>query len=76
MRQLLSVAMATVLAIGLAGCASTSTSSAPCANCKWSAKNSQGPAGDPKLGCVVDGKTVDCKTSPPECPECAKAVHH
>ena len=76
MRQLLSVAMATVLAIGLAGCASTSTSSAPCASCKWSAKNSQGPAGDPKLGCVVDGKTVDCKTSPPECPECAKAVHN
>jgi uncharacterized lipoprotein YbaY len=74
MRQILSMAIGAVLAIALAGCASTSTSNAPCASCKWSAKNSQGPAGDPKLGCVVDGKTVDCKKTPPECPECAKAV--
>ncbi len=73
MRTILSLAMAGVLAIGLAGCTTTaSTTNSPCASCKWSARNFQGPAGDPVLGCVVEGKKVDCKKTPPEGPECAK----
>jgi hypothetical protein len=74
MRQILSLAMASVLAIGLAGCASTPASSSPCASCKWSARNTQGPAGDPTPYCMMDGKKMDCHKTPPECPECAKKV--
>lgn len=65
-----------VVAILLAGCASTQSSSMPCAKCKWGAKNTQGPMTDPMVYCVVDGKKVDCTKNPPECPECAKAMQN
>lgn len=74
MRTFLGWTSALVLAIALAGCTSAPPSSAPCSSCKWSARNFQGPSGDPFLGCIVNGKKVDCKKTPPECPECAKAM--
>jgi hypothetical protein len=74
MRHIVSISMVVVVALGLAGCASTPPASSPCGSCKWSARNTQGPAGDPVVYCVVDGKKMDCRKSPPECPECAKAM--
>jgi hypothetical protein len=73
MRKLLTWASAIALAVTLAACTAPSSSSAPCASCKWGVKNTQGPMQDPVTYCVVDGKKMDCSKNPPECPECAKA---
>lgn len=74
MRHFLSVAMAVVVVIGLAGCASNGSSGTPCESCDYGyvpVKKSM----ERRVWCVKDGKTLDCKKSPPECPECAaKAV--
>lgn len=54
-----------------AGCASGPSSSMPCASCKFGVSDKK--TDPPKHFCVVDGKQVDCRKSPSECPECAKA---
>jgi hypothetical protein len=66
------ILMGAVLALGaLAGCASSGGSSMPCEGCKFAVPD--GKAQPPKHYCVVNGKQVDCRKSPAECPECAKA---
>ena len=71
MATLLKASLALVLAIGLAGCANTGASSMPCASCKFGVPDKKT---DPvKHSCMIEGKQVDCRKSPAECPECAKA---
>jgi hypothetical protein len=65
--------MAVVVAIGLAGCASTGSSGTPCESCDYGYVP-VGKRSERRVWCIKDGKTLDCKKSPPECPECAKAV--
>lgn len=74
MRRFLGWTAVFVMAVALAGCTSASKSSMPCESCKWGAKNTQGPMNEPMKYCVVNGQKVDCTKTPPECPECAKAV--
>jgi len=72
MRQILSVAMALVVAVGLAGCTSPGMGSSgmACENCTYGyvpVKKSM----ERREWCIKDGKMLDCKKNPPECPECA-----
>ena len=73
MKTLLSWVSLCAMAIILAGCSGPGYTSLPCSSCKWGAKNTQGPMSNPVAYCMVDGKKVDCKASPAQCPECAKA---
>lgn len=72
MRQFLKWTALALLVMAFAGCTGPQYTAAPCGGCKWGAKNTQGPMEDPVAYCVVEGKKVDCKKVPPECPECAK----
>ena len=72
MKKIMAVMMATLVAVGLAGCAGMGGGGAPCENCSYAYV----PVGKRMEGhpfCEVNGKRVDCKKSPAECPECAKA---
>lgn len=71
MRHVLGFMSAAVLAVILAsGCADSPKMGMPCDNCKFRVADTKGQP--PKLFCKVDGKEVDCRKSPAECPECAK----
>jgi hypothetical protein len=64
------------LALLLAGCATTS-SGLPCESCDWGYRTvTEKPVKalplERRVFCVIDGKVVDCKKTPAECPECAK----
>ncbi|HXG60073.1 MAG TPA: hypothetical protein VNO22_01755 [Planctomycetota bacterium] len=54
----------------LAGCASAARAGLPCEQCRFGVPDRK--ANPPKIYCVVEGKSVDCRKNPPECPECAK----
>ena len=64
-----------LLAAALTGCASgqaqPAASGMPCENCKYGVR-SVGKALPVRVFCVVDGKEVDCRKTPAECPECKK----
>lgn len=60
-----------VLSVAFVGCASSPSSSMPCASCKFGVADQK--ASPPKHYCMVDGKEVDCRKTPAGCPECAKA---
>ena len=73
MRRLMGWALAPMLAVALAGCASTGGSTTPCESCDYGyvpLKKSM----ERQVWCYVDGKKVDCKKNPPECPACAKGM--
>ena len=78
MAWLTKAAVAAILSVAVIGCAtdekkSTSkpaASSMPCERCKFGVSDQK--ASPPKHYCKVDGKTVDCRKTPPECAECAK----
>jgi hypothetical protein len=60
-----------ILAPGLpAGCAGSGGSGMPCGNCRFAVADRKGQP--PEHSCVVNGRQVDCRKSPPECPECAR----
>lgn len=61
-----------VLATILAGCAGTGGSGTPCEQCDYGYSSKKRP--DRDVWCFIDGKKVDCKKNPPECPECAKRM--
>jgi hypothetical protein len=70
MRRLMGWALAPMLVAALAGCASTGGST-PCESCDYGyvpVKKSM----ERQVWCYVDGKKVDCKKNPAECPACAK----
>ncbi len=62
--------MITVVSLAMAVLASCSMSKSgmPCDDCRFgvSAQKAQ----PPRIFCAVNGKEVDCRKSPPECPEC------
>jgi len=73
MRRFLSWTAAVVMAIALAGCASTGSSGKGCESCDYGyvpVKKSS----DRRVWCIKDGKMLDCTKNPPECPECAKKL--
>ena len=70
MAMMLKLASAALLTVGLMACAGAGKSSSlPCASCKYGVSDKKADA--PKHYCVIDGKAVDCKTAPAQCPECA-----
>jgi hypothetical protein len=70
------LASAVLLAI-VAGCSSNPTPAEqgmPCNQCD----NGYVPVKhtvDRRVWCIQDGKMLDCKKNPAECPECRKALH-
>jgi hypothetical protein len=61
------------LAAALAtGCASSSSSGMTCEHCKFAVPDKK--TDPPKLYCVIDGKKVDCRKTPADCPDCAKMM--
>jgi hypothetical protein len=81
MRQFMGMATAAVLAILVAGCASTGGPSLPCEKCdygyEYKGKRTElrkfcRTDGDKAACCIKDGKIYDCSKNPMECPECAK----
>ncbi len=65
--------LAATLVLGVAaGCAGVSKAGLPCENCRFGVPDRKGEP--PKIYCLVEGKSVDCRKNPPECPECKKAV--
>lgn len=76
MRRMMSVLAAMVLAIGFVGCArDAGTRGVPCEQCE-NGYVTTGKHTDRKVGCIANGKVVDCKKNPAECPECAKAAQN
>ncbi len=82
MRRFLCVTAAAVLAVLVAGCASTGGGvQTPCEKCDYGyvylGKRSElrkwcNPNADKPTCCIKDGKIYDCSKNPMECPECAK----
>ena len=82
MRRFLSWSAAAVLAIAMAGCASTGgEAKTPCEKCEYGyvylGKRTElrkycAAGGDKATCCIKDGKIYDCSKNPMECPECAK----
>jgi len=73
MRRMTGWACNAVLAAVLAGCASTGGSGLPCEQCDYGyvpVKKSV----DRQVWCYADGKKLDCKKNPAECPDCAKKM--
>jgi len=62
-----------VLAITLAGCASSGGSATPCEQCDYGYVPVKKMT-ERRVWCIVDGKKVDCTKNPAECPECAKKM--
>jgi hypothetical protein len=76
MRQLLSIAMAAVVSIGLSGCSSGTgmgATGASCENCNYGYVPVHKGSGR-HAWCIKDGKALDCAKNPPECPDCAGKV--
>ncbi len=72
MKTLVGWLMAAVMAVGVAGCTTTSGggSGMPCEQCTYGyvpVKKSS----ERRVWCVIDGKTVDCQKDPTACPGCA-----
>ena len=81
MHRFMGWAAAAVLAIAMAGCASTGGPTLPCEKCDWgytyNGKRTElrkycATSGDKATCCIKDGKIYDCSKNPMECPECAK----
>ena len=71
MKRIVSGMAAAVLAIALAGCATTGGSGGPCEACTYGytpVKKSM----ERHAFCMVDGKKVDCTKNPADCPSCRK----
>ena len=68
MRTLLGIAAALAIAIGFSGCA-TAGGGTPCEKCDYGYV-ATGKSITSKVGCIVDGKVVDCSKNPSECPGC------
>lgn len=73
MRRFLGWSAAGLIALALAGCASTGGSATPCEKCDYGYV-AVGKRYERRAWCIVDGKKMDCAKTPPECPECAKAA--
>jgi hypothetical protein len=58
------------------GCAGPSKPSwIPCASCKYQSDPNKTPHDPhPYVYCIIDGREVDCRKNPPECPECARKL--
>lgn len=73
MRQAWVLFSAAFLALVLvSGCASGPSSGKTCDQCRFAVPDKK--TDPPKKYCVVDGKQVDCRKAPAECPECAKMM--
>jgi hypothetical protein len=74
MRAILKLALAGVMAAGLAACESTGggAGAGPCASCSEGVTTVKKTT-EKRAFCVVNGKQVDCTKNPAECPACAKA---
>ena len=77
MAWLTKAAVAAIMMVAVVGCARdekpTSAPAAtgmPCERCKFGVSDQK--ASPPRHYCKIDGKTVDCRKTPAECPECAK----
>ncbi len=74
MRRVLGWAAAAVLAIAFAGCSSPPQPSwFPCQKCHYRV-DAQSHDPHARIYCVIEGREVDCKKNPPECPECRKIL--
>lgn len=73
MQRFLGWTLASLLALAIAGCANTGGGDMPCEKCDYGyvpVRKSM----ERRVWCIVDGKKMDCRKVPPECPECAKAA--
>jgi hypothetical protein len=68
-RKLMGVLAALVLAFGFTGCMSGPGTGTPCEKCDYGYVTT-GKSTTRKVGCIVDGKIVDCMKNPSECPGC------
>jgi hypothetical protein len=45
----------------------------PCETCKYRSDPNKNPHDPhPFTYCIIEGKEVDCRKDPPDCPECAR----
>ena len=75
-RRLALVASAFVIAI-IAGCSSNLTpeqQGMPCNECDYGYVPVRKTT-ERRVWCIKDGKTLDCKKTPAECPECRGVLH-
>ena len=69
MKKLIGMMAALVMAAGFAGCTSGPSSGVPCEKCDYGYVTT-GKSISRKVGCIVDGKIVDCSKNPSDCPGC------
>lgn len=70
--SLAAAVLAALAACGGGGTDTRAASGSPCARCKYGVSDQK--ASPPAVYCMVEGKKVDCRKNPAECPECAKAM--
>ena len=58
----------------LGACTTTPSGWVPCENCRYSYRRVSRRHTETIVTCVIDGKAVDCKRNPAECPECSKRM--
>lgn len=56
------------------GCATSTPDQATCESCSYGYRRVSRRHTQTTVTCVIDGKIVDCKRNPAECPECAKRM--
>jgi len=71
MRNVIGWMAALVVAVGLAGCTAGPGAGTPCEKCEYG-YYATGKSLTRKVGCIVDGKAVDCAKNPSDCPACKK----
>lgn len=72
MRTVVAVLVVLFVAVAVLGCAGTGKSGMPCESCQYKVKPGNPKTQPAKITCVVDGKEVDCRKTPAECPGCRK----
>lgn len=68
MKRRVLITVASLAMAVLASCTMGPKSGLPCDDCRFGVATQK--AQPPRVFCVVNGKEVDCRKSPAECPEC------
>ncbi len=74
MHRFLSSICGLALFLFLVSCAASTPGGIPCENCRYSYRRVSRRHTETMMTCVIEGKVVDCKRDPAECPECAKRM--
>ena len=74
MRRALRSVLGVLLILLLDACVGSTPAQVSCESCRHGYRRVSRRFIEPTVTCIIDGKIVDCRKTPPECPECARQV--